>query len=202
MPAKLIRLRDADAERNRLWDAARAEFCRHGLQQASIAAIARQAGVSRPTLYRHCGTKDQIISAVILREVVEALGRLKGATQELATAEERTAEALVLGMRETRTNDLVRALRAHDPDLLIKGVLRHEDNHMKLLRSTIAGILNDASIDKTAAEQAVEIIIRLVGTLLMAPSPVLPLSTDEQARLFAEKYFIPIVAAARQEPLS
>ncbi|SIE35326.1 Putative transcriptional regulator, TetR family [Mycobacteroides abscessus subsp. abscessus] len=178
VPKKRGRPPVTDAERDRLWDAARAEFCQHGLRQASIAAIARRAGVSQPTLYRRCGTKDDIASAVILREVIEAFGRLEAATKELATAEERMIEAFILGVQETRTNDLVRALRDYDPDVITGGIFRQEDSRSKLLRSTIAAVLNDATIAEDAAQQAVELVIRIIATLLMAPTPVLPLETS------------------------
>lgn len=201
LPTKTSRPRDAEAERNRLWDAAREEFCRHGLRHASIAAIARRAGVSQPTLYRRCGTKDEIISSVILREVLQAFGRLQAATKDLATAEERMVEAWVLGVRETRTNELVSAMRDFDPDALTGGALREEDDRRRLLRATVAGILNDSTIDDTAAAQAAELVIRIIATLLMAPTPVLPMDTDEQARAIAQRYLVPIIAAARQGPL-
>ncbi|WP_074249590.1 TetR/AcrR family transcriptional regulator [Mycobacteroides abscessus] len=200
-PKKRGRPPSTEVERERLLNAAHAEFCRHGLRQASIAAIARRAGVSQPTLYRRCGTKDEIVSAVIMREVLQALQRLEAATKELSTVEERLVEAYVLGIRETRTNELVRALRDFDPDIITGGVFRQEDSPRRLLRSTITAMLNDETIDETAGEQAVEIVIRVIATLLMAPTPLLPQDTDDQARAFAAKYFVPLVEAARRGPL-
>ncbi|MUM19322.1 TetR/AcrR family transcriptional regulator [Mycobacterium sp. CBMA271] len=199
--SKVSRPRDGDAERNRLLDAARAEFCRHGLRQSSIAAIAKRGAVSQPTLYRRCGTKDEIVSAVITREVLQAFTRLEAATKDLATAEERMVEAWVLGVRESRTNELVRALRDFDPDALTSGMMRSEDGQHRLVRSAIVGIFHDSTIDETAGEQAVEIVIRIIATLLMAPTPVLPLDTDDESRAFAERYLVPIVGAARKGPL-
>ncbi|MGH3726145.1 MAG: TetR/AcrR family transcriptional regulator [Mycobacterium sp.] len=201
LPSKTSRPRDADAERNRLLDAARTEFCQHGLRQASIAAIARRAGVSPSTLYRRCGTKDEIVSAVVTREVLQAFNRLEAATKDLATAEDRMVEAWVLGVGESRTNELVRALRDFDPDALTGGIFRQEDSQRRLVRSAIVGIFHDSTIDETAAEQAVEIVIRIIATLLMAPTPVLPLDTDDESRAFAQRYLVPIVGAARKGPL-
>lgn len=81
------------------------------------------------------------------------------------------------------------------------GVFRKEDSPRRLLRSTITAMLNDETIDETAGEQAVEIVIRVIATLLMAPTPLLPQDTDDQARAFAAKYFVPLVEAARRGPL-
>jgi AcrR family transcriptional regulator len=56
----------ADAQRNRrrLLDAARAEFAEHGLD-AGVDAVARRAGVGMGTLYRHFPTKGALVEAVI-----------------------------------------------------------------------------------------------------------------------------------------
>jgi len=56
----------ADAQRNRrrVLDAARAAFGRHGVT-ASLDDIARAAGVGPGTLYRHFPTRDRLVRAVI-----------------------------------------------------------------------------------------------------------------------------------------
>lgn len=191
---------DAEAERNRLLDAARAEFCQHGLQRASVAAIARRAGVSVPTLYRRCGSKDEITSATVLRDVLSVLANLEKAMLQLHTAEQRVVEAFVVGMREARTNQLVAAIREHEPEAIPAQLFSPEDAGRRLLRSTIAAFLQDGTLDSHAAEQAAELAIRIIATLLMTPTPVLPTETDEAARTFAEKYFVPIIHAARTGP--
>ncbi|WP_242900842.1 TetR/AcrR family transcriptional regulator [Actinomadura terrae] len=60
----------ADAARNReaLLAAAADEFAEHGAD-ASVADIARRAGVGKGTLFRHFPTKDDLISAIILHRL-------------------------------------------------------------------------------------------------------------------------------------
>jgi AcrR family transcriptional regulator len=73
----------ADAARNRelLLAAAADEFAEHGLD-ASVADIARRAGVGKGTVFRHFATKDDLIAAIVL-DRIDALsavgGRLVGA---------------------------------------------------------------------------------------------------------------------------
>jgi len=47
--------------RRRLFDAAIDEFRREGFDRASVAAIAKRAGVSRPSFYFHYPTKDHVL---------------------------------------------------------------------------------------------------------------------------------------------
>lgn len=60
----------ADAVRNRelLLTAAADEFAERG-QDASVADIARRAGVGKGTVFRHFATKDDLISAIVLDRV-------------------------------------------------------------------------------------------------------------------------------------
>src|ERR1700712_4605958 len=61
----------ADAARNRaaLLVAAEAEFAEHG-PGASVADIARRAGIGKGTVFRHFPTKDDLLAAVVLDRVV------------------------------------------------------------------------------------------------------------------------------------
>ena len=62
----------ADAVRNRaaLLAAAADEFAERGLD-ASVADIARRAGVGKGTVFRHFATKDDLIAAIVLDRVGE-----------------------------------------------------------------------------------------------------------------------------------
>jgi AcrR family transcriptional regulator len=66
----------ADAARNRrlLLAAAADEFAERGLD-ASIADIARRAGIGKGTVFRHFATKDDLLAAIVL-DRVEALNEV------------------------------------------------------------------------------------------------------------------------------
>jgi len=80
----------ADAERNRqrLIEAAKASFARDG-GSASLEEIARSAGVGIGTLYRHFPTREALISGVYS----DAVGQLSAAAESLAETDS-PAEAL------------------------------------------------------------------------------------------------------------
>lgn len=73
---------DAQRNRERLLEAARAEFRRSGAN-ASLEEIGNQAGVGPGTLYRHFPTRDSLIEAVFRDEV-----------EKLSASAERFAETL------------------------------------------------------------------------------------------------------------
>jgi AcrR family transcriptional regulator len=65
MASEALKLRPretrGDRTRARLVEAALAEFQRHGFERASVARIAKQAGVSRPTFYFHFPAKEDLL---------------------------------------------------------------------------------------------------------------------------------------------
>ncbi|XVU23031.1 TetR/AcrR family transcriptional regulator [Actinoplanes sp. CA-054009] len=73
----------ADAARNRssLLAAAAEEFAAHGLD-ASVADIARRAGIGKGTVFRHFPTKDDLLAAVVLDRIDD----LAALAQRLTTA--------------------------------------------------------------------------------------------------------------------
>ena len=92
LPAALPgrRQRQVDSTRSLLFEAAIAEFRRVGFSRASVARIAREAGVSRPSFYFHFPTKEHVLlelqwleeRAVASR--LERAGSLREALDELA----------------------------------------------------------------------------------------------------------------------
>jgi AcrR family transcriptional regulator len=96
----------ADAARNRglLLAAAADEFAEHGLD-ASVADIARRAGVGKGTVFRHFATKDDLIAAILI-DRMEALSDLGERLCEAADAGEALREFLTAAAMQRQERDL------------------------------------------------------------------------------------------------
>lgn len=102
-PARPLR---ADAARNRalLLAAAADEFAEHGME-ASVADIARRAGVGKGTVFRHFPTKDDLIAAIVLDRVED----LRTIGERLLTEEDPGAallEFLIAAGHQRQQRDL------------------------------------------------------------------------------------------------
>jgi AcrR family transcriptional regulator len=72
--------RPRDPERcRRILEAASHHFGAHGLERASVDAIAADAGVSKMTIYSHFGSKDGLFEAVVRERIHGVVGGLAGA---------------------------------------------------------------------------------------------------------------------------
>jgi AcrR family transcriptional regulator len=96
----------ADAVRNRrlLLAAAADEFAEHGLD-ASVADIARRAGVGKGTVFRHFPTKDDLIAAILI-DRMDALHRLGERLIDADDAGEALREFLTAAARQRQERDL------------------------------------------------------------------------------------------------
>jgi AcrR family transcriptional regulator len=68
--------------RETLLDAARDELQRRGWAQITMGDIAAAAGVSRQTLYKEFGSRDEFAQAFVMREVARFLAAVEGAVGE------------------------------------------------------------------------------------------------------------------------
>jgi TetR/AcrR family transcriptional repressor of uid operon len=89
-----LREQQRGATRERIFDAAIAEFRRVGFERASISEIARTAGVSRPSIYAHFPTLDHVLFELGWRLALQIVRRLEP-ENTLAGVLDRLADALI-----------------------------------------------------------------------------------------------------------
>jgi AcrR family transcriptional regulator len=96
----------SDAARNResLLRAAAEEFAERGLD-ASVADIARRAGVGKGTVFRHFATKDDLIAAIVL-DRVNALNAVGERLLEAADPGAALLEFLTVAAQQQQQRDL------------------------------------------------------------------------------------------------
>jgi AcrR family transcriptional regulator len=97
--------------RNTLLDAACAELATRPWAEVTMAHIARAAGVSRQTLYKEFGSRDEFAQALVLREADRFLVAVEGAVSaHLEDPAEALAAAFDVFLRAAAENPLVRTV--------------------------------------------------------------------------------------------
>jgi AcrR family transcriptional regulator len=86
--------RAVDAKSEKILEAAERLFLLNGMRGTTMEAIAREAGVAKPTLYGRFPDKDAVFSAVVAARFAKLKAEFSGALAGDGSAPERVARAL------------------------------------------------------------------------------------------------------------
>lgn len=97
------------AAADRIVSVAARQIARHGLDRLNLDAVAREAGCSRATLYRHIGGKTAIVDAVLARNIANVTADIQRAV-ESADAQRRAVTAITASLTAVRNDPIVSAM--------------------------------------------------------------------------------------------
>lgn len=103
----------------RILDAAFDAVADFGLSRLTMEDVAARAGLSRQTLYRYFPAKDDLLTALVLREEERFLDGVRAAFATEERLEEAIAEAVTFVLRYARRHPLLDRLLSTDPDALL-----------------------------------------------------------------------------------
>jgi AcrR family transcriptional regulator len=111
--------------RERILDSAYALVSRVGLRRTTFEDVAAKAGVSRQTLYRYFGSKDEMVAALMDREAdrfLEELQKIPVANTDLAGA---MSKGLMFTFDYLASHPLLSWIHEHEPDELLPHLRSH-----------------------------------------------------------------------------
>jgi AcrR family transcriptional regulator len=175
--------------------AAAEEVALVGVGRASLDVIARQAGVSRSTLYRRFPNRDALITELGRRTFDFAMARLRTVVMDSGPKDAAVA-AFCEGLRLLTTEPVMRKFLQLDADLTsVAGVYQEAEAFLNNASLAMAKALRAAGAIMPDAElQAVsELHIRLACSLAQVPTKVLDARDDDAVREYARKHLAPLV---------
>ncbi len=201
----LERVDDLDDIRTRLLDAAYEQFCRMGIQRTTMEDVARQAGVSRITVYRRYATKNALVEQVVRREFRRYFDQFLTEIEHAETVADRVVLGFVSSLRTIRRNPLIGGLLAAEPNLLVPSMVNDGGYTLATVRQFVAGQLRreqragnvPAELD---ADLVAELMVRVSASFLAIPSHLIDLDDDEQLAAVARQFLVPMLESARHRP--
>lgn len=173
-------------------DAARDVFEQYGARRATMDDVASAAGVSRSTLYRAHPNKDDLLAAVLLREVTAFFDELDRVAADLPPGEAVVA-CFSAGLRIMREIPVLGRLALSEPEAI--GALPGRSHLMTSQADRVARTLRRAGATMPDDELLLvaELLLRLASTYLIDPDGRLDLSDDEAIRDYSRRYLSPLV---------
>jgi AcrR family transcriptional regulator len=146
--------------RGRIMAAARRRFEKFGYRGASIAMIARDAGIAVGTVYLYFKNKEQILIALFEESNSRWMAEARRAADQPGSAEERLMRVAQASVEHYQRDELLRAVIARDLEMILAPlgeqfrdkVLRHNVELMaEIIRAGVrAGELRALDPEKTA----------------------------------------------------
>jgi AcrR family transcriptional regulator len=186
----------ASPHRERIIDGTLTCLARQGSAKTTVDDIARQAGVSRATVYRvFPGGREEMLAAVVDTEMARlfsALGVRLGEAHDLT-------EALVAGIVEASTrisnHPALAYLVEHEPEMVLGHLAFDESNRLLKTASRFTAPFLARWMSPSEAERVAEWATRIVLSYAIAPSPRTDLTDPSDAEHLVTTFVIPGIDA-------
>lgn len=177
-------------------DAALSCMCRWGISKTTLDDVAREAGLSRATVYRAVpGGKNELVRAVVDREVSLAVARLDSALARADSIDELLVAGLVGAARQMADHDLLQFLLAHDPEALLPFVAFDRLDPALVRVQALAGPHLRRFLPERTARETAEWITRLLLSFTLVPGSV-DLTDPDAVRAYLGAVVLPGIELA------
>ena len=193
---------DADSVTGRILDAALGQFEDFGLRRSTMEDIARRCGLSRITIYRRFPKKENLIEAVVLRELRNFLGDLVSVGGPEISPEDRMIERLAFALQYLRNHPLLRRLLRTEPEAILPSLTVNGGPVVDLAREQVAAFIRrdlfgsrpPPALAERRIQTIAELGVRIVLSFILTPSSAIPMTTLDDARAFARELITPVQA--------
>jgi AcrR family transcriptional regulator len=164
--------------RKRILDAAVEVLTVAGFEAASLSEVAARAGVSRPTVYRHFGTREQLVSAALLRLSGEVVERIWATADAAGSPAEVVVEATLRARYEFRTQPALAPIAFPERATFALARASLSDEAVGMTKRFLAPLLDHRPELADEMDEIAETVIRFLLSLVWFDGAA---GTDEDA---------------------
>ncbi len=189
---------DRSSQRVRVVDATLRCLARQGTNKTTVDDIAREAEISRATLYRAFpGGKDAVLGAVVETEVARFFSALAVEMGEAHDLEDVLVAGIVEAARRLSSHGALGYLLEHEPEVILPHLAFAEMDVVLLAASAFAAPFFGRWLDPDQATRAAEWAVRIVVSYLSCPAEGCDLTDPGDARHLVGTFVIPGIQALR-----
>ncbi len=181
--------KDFNNTQNKIINAAIVCVKRWGVEKVNLNDIAKEAGVTRPTVYSYFSNRDEIIQQALLQSAYLFGAKALKHLQKFDTAKERTVEAVVYSLKRLPKEPSLALLKNTDMSNIINNKGLSTPEGQQILRSLFRMILIEKSFEDDELDEIAEVTARFMLSLLTIKSP--KKRNDKELRSFIERRLLP-----------
>lgn len=179
---------DPGTVRDRVLAAALEVFTERGIGCGTLGEVARRAGISRATLYRHIPGKDALLTEVVLREARRLFDLLDDELTGVDDPDELLERGLARALEFLRDHTLLRRTLREEPETLLPQLTVRAAPVLEAAVAFVSPYIERAvkaeQIPPMDPRMGAEWAARIVLSLLLTPSVTVDLDDPEQVRTF------------------
>ena len=162
-----VRRRRPGGRRDVILNAALELFARQGYQATGIDEIGAAAGVSGPAIYRHFGSKQDLLAAAFARTLDSAREQMRESVRSVGSAQEKVQMFVRSTVHNALDDRLLLALYAREVEHLPRDERKIVTRKYRQLINDWAGALQEAQpgLPDADARMAVLAVINMIGVL-------------------------------------
>lgn len=166
-------------------------IARWGLTKTTLDDVAREAGLSRATVYRVVpGGKDSLLALVSAAELNRFFMALDAALKNVAELEDILVAGVSTAAQHLEQHGALRFLLDHEPEQILPRFAFHNLDVILANVRSFAGPYLEPWLGAEAGRTA-EWVGRIVLSYACTPSPEFTLSDEESARRLVRTYVLP-----------
>jgi AcrR family transcriptional regulator len=187
---------DRTSARVRVVDAALRCIARCGLHKTTVDDVAREAGVSRATLYRQFpGGKEAVVRAVVETETARLFSELGAAMGEARDLEELLVAAIVGAARRLSSHAALGYLLDHEPGAVLPHLAFAGMDRLLAAAGSFASPFLGRWLEPDDAARAAEWATRIVVSYLSCPREGTDLTDPVAVRHLVATFVVPGIQA-------
>lgn len=176
-------------------DAAALLMRTYGLKRWSMEDVAEQAAIGRTSVYRAFSTREELVHAVLARELRATIGKINAAAASSSSVEDGIIEGALAGLAALRSS-LVEQLLKTDASTILPFLTTEAGPLVALTRQLLVAQARTAgvAIPEALAEELAEIAARLGLSFVLTRETVFAVDDEEALRSSLRRVLRPVLS--------
>ncbi|RJF86500.1 TetR/AcrR family transcriptional regulator [Oleomonas cavernae] len=183
--------RQFNETQQRILDAAIDCVKQWGIDKTNLNDIAKQAGVTRPTVYRYFASRDEVLTAALLQSGFALAQRMLNQIDRYPEPGERFVEAVLFALGEFPNEPYLAVITRGDLTSYVSGDALNNAEGWALSLDLTRRILHDLVIPESDLEEITEVSVRMILSLLIMAGP--RQRSVEEMRGFLTRRLLPML---------